>query len=175
LAVESSQELPREKGDEAWVASAPQEDCPPLEPKKQKKNIGSVFENDESAKKPVRRFVFSVPPDLNWCKSELLEFWQKYKSGKKTEVAARILVSGCRKIAERYGQAALKEQIELACGYGWENITLANYERFGLPARKPGGIAAMSEMKHPASREFRNGRFVDEDGPTSNPVLGALF
>jgi len=60
FAVESSQELPREKGDAAWVASAPQEDCLPLEPKKNKtKNKG--------------RKVLSYPLDFE-------EFWGLYQS-----------------------------------------------------------------------------------------------
>jgi hypothetical protein len=173
--LESSQGLSASEGDAAGVASVPQEDDLPLEPKKPNKNIGSHFENKRESKNPVRRYVFAVPPDLNWCKTELLEFWQKYKSGKKTEVAARILVGGCRKIAERYGEPAVKEQLELACGYGWENITLANYERFGLPARKGSGGPVEPQTKHPASREFRNGRFVDEEPPATNPALAGLI
>lgn len=146
----------------------------PLELKKLK-NIGSVRKVQDADLPAPKRFIFAVPSDLDWCKPELLEYWRKYKSGKKTEVAARILINGCRKIAERYGQAALREQIELACGYGWENITLANYERYGVPARKQAISAAPEQPKHPASREFRNGRFVDEDLPVTNPLLKEVF
>lgn len=128
-----------------------------------------------SLKNKAPSFVFSVPDDLAWCKAKLTEYWRGYKAGRKSKPAAATLVNGLRKIAEKYGQQVALDQLELACAYSWENITLANYERFGLPTRKGGGPAVMPEVKHPASREFRNGRFVDEDGPTTNPALAGLF
>lgn len=145
----------------------------PQQPKKQPRSKSS---NELlSLKNKAPNFVFSVPDDLAWCKDKLTEYWRDYKAGRKSKPAAATLVNGLRKIAEKYGQQVALDQLELACAYSWENITLANYERFGLPVRKPGGPAVMPEMKHPASREFRNGRFVDEDGPTTNPALAGLF
>ena len=37
------------------------------------------------------------------------------------------------KIQDGYGDAALRTQLELAEANRWQGITLANYERFGLP------------------------------------------
>jgi hypothetical protein len=110
-----------------------------LEPKKNK------------TKKTAPRFVFSVPSDLDWCRDKLLEFWREYKSGKKTEAAGATLIKGIRSIADKYGQPVVHDQLELACACNWESITLSNYERFGLPSRKP-GAPAQPEYKHPAYR-----------------------
>jgi hypothetical protein len=123
---------------------------------------------------PRKRFIFSVPDDLADYKPDLLAYWREDKGGKKSEAAARTLINGCRAIRDKYGDKVLRDQIEMARGYGWENITLRNYEAHGLP-RSRGGAPAQPEIKHPAAREFRNGRFVDEDGPTTNPALAGLF
>jgi hypothetical protein len=147
-----------------------------LEPQTNSQQPGSESSNElSSPKNKAQRFVFSVPEDLAWCKPKLSEYWRDYKAGRKSKPAAATLISGVRKIAEKYGQQVVLDQLDLACAYNWENVTLANYERFGLPVRKGGGPAAVPEMKHPASREFRNGRFVDEDGPTTNAALAGLF
>ena len=121
---------------------------------------------------PRKRFIFSIPDDLADYKADLLCYWREDKAGKKSESAAKTLISSCRAIRDRYGDKVLRSQIELARGYGWENITLSNYEKFGLP-RSRGGAPAQPEHKHPAAREFRNGRFVDE--PTTGGVLEGLF
>ena len=97
-----------------------------------------------------KRFLFAVPPDLSDYKADLLDYWRNHKSGKKSEAAAKIMIGGCRKIKELYGDAALREQLELAKGYGWENITLKNYERYGL---NPKAAAKEPEHRHPAYRD----------------------
>ena len=123
---------------------------------------------------PKKRFVFSVPDDLCDYKTDLLAYWREDKGGKKSEAAARTLINGCRAIRDRYGDKVLRDQIELARGYGWENITLRNYEAHGLPKGK-GNTPAQPEHKHPAARVFQGGRFVDEDSPATNPALEGLF
>ena len=97
-----------------------------------------------------KRFCFSVPDDLSDYKADLLDYWRNHKSGKKSAAAAKILINGCRKIRDLYGDAALNEQLELAKGYGWENITLKNYERYGL---NPKAAAKEPEHRHPAYRD----------------------
>jgi hypothetical protein len=110
---------------------------------------------------PRKRFIFSVPDDLCDYKADLLAYWREDKGGKKSEAAARTLIKGCRDIRDRYGDKVLKDQIELARGYGWENITLRNYEAHGLPKGK-GGAPAQAEFKHPASRDFTAERLERE-------------
>jgi hypothetical protein len=120
-------------------------------------------------------FKFSVPADLDWCRDKLETFWREGKSGKKSKHAAALLFSGLRSIAEKYGEKVVLEQLELATAKGFDNITLKNYEQFGVARRNTAATPAQPEHKHPAAREFRNGRFVDEDGPTTNPALEGLF
>ena len=123
-------------------------------------------------KNKEKRFCFSVPTDLSDFKADLLDYWRNHKSGKKSEAAAKILISGCRKIKELYGDAALKEQLELAKGYGWENITLKNYERYGLNQK---AAAKEPEPRHPAYRVFTADNGFGDDDPTTNPILEELF
>jgi Arc/MetJ-type ribon-helix-helix transcriptional regulator len=142
------------------VSPAPQGIAQPLEPKKNKNK--------------VQRFVFSVPPSLEVVKPELLSFWSEYKAGKKTRAAAALLITGCQDLLDKYGEKVLREQIALACANNWQSITLKGYEQYGLP-RRIGGAPAQPEVKHPASREFRGGRFVDEEPPVTNPVTAGMF
>ena len=120
-----------------------------------------------------KRFIFSVPEDLSDFKADLLEYWREHKSGKKSEAAAKILISGCRKIKENYGDKALAEQLELAKGYGWENITLKNYERFGLQVKKGYTAAQASEpnREHGTGRVFTADDFYGTTTP-DNPLQG---
>jgi len=120
-----------------------------------------------------KRFVFSVPDDLQLFKPDLLAYWREDKSGKKSEAAAKTLINGCRAILDRYGEKVLRDQIGLARGYGWVNITLANYERFGLNKAQQ-GAPSQPEPRHPASRVFTADKGFD-DGPTTNPILKDMF
>jgi hypothetical protein len=90
-------------------------------------------ESEGTPRKPP--FTFSVPPDLDWCRDQLLTYWKEGKSGKKSKHAAALLFSGLRSIAEKYGEQVVLEQLELATAKGFDNITLKNYEQFGVPAR----------------------------------------
>ena len=147
-----------------------------LEPQTNNQQPRSKSSNELlSLKNKAQRFAFSVPDDLAWCKPKLTEYWRDYKAGRKSKPAASTLINGLRKIAEKYGQQVALDQLELACAYNWENITLANYERFGLPVRKGSGGPVEPQTKHPASREFRNGRFVDEEPPATNSALAGLI
>jgi hypothetical protein len=121
------------------------------------------------------RFVFSVPADLDWCKADLLEFWREYKSGRKSRAAADLLIKGIREIDAKYGQKVVMAQLELAKANCWESITLSNYERFGLPRSQGNSYVPPEPPKHPASRLFMNGRWVDEEPPVTNPLLADAF
>jgi hypothetical protein len=132
----------------------------------------SLGDSPEPKKTKEKRFCFSVPLDLSDYKADLLDYWRNHKSGKKSAAAAKILINGCRKIKELYGDAALKEQLELAKGYGWENITLKNYERYGL---NPKAAAKEPEPRHPAYRVFTADNGFGDNDPTTNPILEQLF
>ena len=125
----------------------------------------------EENKIKEKRFIFSVPEDLSDFETDLLDYWRNYKSGTKSEVAAKILITGCRGILGKYGAQAVAEQIELAKGYNWSNIRLKNYEKYGLQSKTGNTPAQSSEP----NREYGTGRvFKAEDfygeTPADNPL-----
>lgn len=103
-------------------------------------------------KNKAAKYVFSVPPELDAVKTELLEFWKDYKDGKKTRAAGAMLITGCQAILDKYGVSVLREQIELACANNWQGITLKGYEQYGLVTKK-GFTPAEPQHKHPAYRD----------------------
>jgi len=101
---------------------------------------------------------------------DIKAFW-KAKKGAKNERAWAILLTELEKILSKYGEGAMLDQLRLGTQAGtWNSISCARYEQFSKPRSGPG---SQPEHKHPAAREFRNGRFVDE--PVTNPILKDLF
>ena len=113
----------------------------------------------------------SIPAELEPESEFIREFW-KHKKGSKGQVAWKLLTAELEKIRSAYGLPVVSEQLQLAINGKWQGITLRNYENFSAPK---GNTPPQPVHKHPAAREFRNGRFVDEDGPTTNPALEGLF
>ena len=67
------------------------------------------------------------------CHSDLIqEFWRA-KKGRRSDRAWVMLLNGLTDIQASYGDRVVREQLELAAANGWTSITLANYEKFGLP------------------------------------------
>lgn len=108
-----------------------------------------------------------VDPALEAHTTLIRDFWRT-KKGSKGEQAWKLLQRGLMAIQAAYGDAVVKEQLELAINGRWQSITLANYERF-KPQPKPW---QQPEAAHPASRVFTAADFF-EDEPT-NPVLKDL-
>ena len=108
----------------------------------------------------------AVPVELKEVEDLLREFWS-VKKGTRSERAWKRLCNKLSTFAPKDRVPAL----QAACNAGWADI----YEpaparpRFGSPSDP------LDVPKHPASRLFQNGRFVDEDGPTTNPALQGLF
>ena len=86
--------------------------------------------------KGVFVFAKSIPNDLEWCRKELLEFWNE-KGGKKSQQAATYLCNQLIKLAEKYGERVVLDQLELATAKGFDSISVRNYEMFGLESNKP--------------------------------------
>ena len=80
-----------------------------------------------------KKFVFSVPDDLVWCDELLLDYWKEGKGGAKSERAAIFLFEQLTKMESLYGKQVVLDQLKAATAHRWESITVANYERFGLP------------------------------------------
>jgi len=122
-------------------------------------------------KNKAAKYIFSVPPELDAVKTELLEFWKDYKDGKKTRAAGAMLITGCQAILDKYGVSVLREQIELACANNWQGITLKGYEQYGLVTKK-GFTPPEQPNNHPAARVFTA---ADFDTPNPNNPLNDLF
>ena len=114
----------------------------------------------ETPKKPRFLFKSSIPENLEWCRDDLVSYWQE-KGGKKSERAAKLLFSELAKIEERYGRDVIKAQLELAAAKGFDSVTLHNYEQFGIKQPKP-AWQQEPEMKHPAHRDFTAERLEAE-------------
>ena len=89
----------------------------------------------------------------------ILKFWAE-KSGAKSEEAFKLLISkkGLSGIYDKYGESAVKDQLEEAIANKWQSITLKNYEAYG----RPKNADKEPVTNHPAGRVFRNGKFVDD-------------
>ena len=73
-----------------------------------------------------------IPGNLIGHEDLIRAYW-KAKPKTKTDAAWKLLMTELTKIQDGYGDAALRAQLELAEANRWQGITLANYERFGLP------------------------------------------
>ena len=96
-------------------------------------NGASVVSKDLIEEISKKKFVFSVPDDLQWCDQLLLEYWKEGKGGAKSERAAIFLFEQLIKMESLYGKQVVLDQLTAATAHRWESITVANYERFGLP------------------------------------------
>ena len=91
-------------------------------------------------------------------KSLIINFWAE-KSGAKSEEAFKLLIGkkGLRGIYDKYGDNAVKDQLEEAIANKWQSITLKNYEAFGRPQKAD----KEPVTGHPAQRLWKDGGFVD--------------
>ena len=103
--------------------------------------------------------------------AELIQDFWRIKGGSKGDRAWSLLQTELTKLQKQYGDAVVRQQIELAINGKWKGITEANYTRF-LP-KGLGGAPAQPETRHPASRVFTAKDF--DNGPTTNPALKGLF
>ena len=138
--------------------------------------VTEVIENPEpeqpKSKQPknINKSIY-ICDDLKKYEDLILEFW-RVKKGSKGDTAWKLLITELQKLQAKHGDAVVQEQLQLAINGKWAGVRLAAYEQFKAPR---GGPAMQPEVRHPASREFRNGRFVDEGAGTSNAALAGLF
>ena len=127
-----------------------------------------------SNKKPKKkRYEIDVPPDLDWCKQRIFEFWEVKKKNK-TENAANFLFAQLNAIKEKYGEQVVLDQLELATAEGFQSITMNKYEKLGLPVANHKQTKE-PEFKHPAYQEFKASDVYGDKGPTTNPVMQSLL
>ena len=106
----------------------------------------------------------ALPLDLLGCADLLVEFWAVKKGTRSTPVFNRV----ANKLLS-WTPAERQEALERAIASGWGDVFQPQPKGAGKPAWAP------PEFKHPAAREFRNGRFVDDEPPVTNPILKDLF
>ena len=140
-------------------------------PTKEHKKVCVSFLGDVVGKEPeetprkVLSFSKKLPTDLEPFSALIDDFW-RVKQGSKGKVAWDRLLRNLAAILSKYGDAVLRDQLELAINGKWQGIELSNYERY-KPADK------VSETKHPAAQVFTAKDF--DNGPTTNPTLSELF
>lgn len=144
----------------AAITGACLQDQENLEPKKNRL-LRAKKASDPFVKRVVTEDL--VPAELADCSGLLLEFWTVKKGTRSQAVWNRI----CNKL-RAWSTDQRREALERAIAAGWGDV-------FDPPAPRAPGLSKASEpSRHPAAREFRNGRFVDEE-PVSNPVLAGLL
>jgi hypothetical protein len=94
-----------------------------------------------------------VDPALEAHTTLIRDFWRT-KKGSKGEQAWKLLQTGLTSIQAAYGDAVVKEQLELAINGRWQSITLANYERF-KPAGTTKKVKRMTEEEKEAAHQKR--------------------
>ncbi len=113
-------------------------------------------------KEKSKKWIFKenkIPKSLEFCKDLIVKFWAE-KSGAKSEEAFNILIGlkGLGGIHGKYGQNAVKDQLQEGIACKWKSILLKNYEAFGRPQKANKETASIGQ----AGRLFKNGKFVDE-------------
>ena len=106
-------------------------------------------------KEKSKKWIFreNQIPDFHFksYKSLIINFWEE-KSGAKSQEAFKLLIGkkGLRGIYDKYGDNAVKDQLEEAIANKWQSIALKNYEAFG----RPKNADKEPVTNHPAGRVF---------------------
>jgi len=112
-------------------------------------------------KEKNKKWIFTenqIPQEFHYCKDLIAKFWS-VKSGAKSQEAFKLLIGkkGLSGIYDKYGESAVKDQLEEAIANKWQSITLKNYEAFGRPQKAD----KEPVTGHPAQRLWKDGGFVD--------------
>ena len=123
--------------------------------------VENIINKEKSKKEKKWVFTKEQIPDFPFksYKSLIINFWAE-KSGAKSEEAFKLLIGkkGLRGIYDKYGDNAVKDQLEEAIANKWQSITLKNYEAYG----RPKNADKEPVTGHPAQRRWKDGGFVDQ-------------
>lgn len=131
------------------------------EPKK-KGGVGGKKNCDPFSKRVISEDL--VPAEISDCAALIVEFWAVKKGTRSERVWNRI----CDKL-RGWPSTQRHEALHRAIAAGWGDVFEPPVPRSASPNQPP------EPSRHPAGRLFQNGRFVDEESPTTNPVLSGLF
>ena len=104
-----------------------------LDERPSRPQAGSPTEGESPSKAVNKRNKEKEIPGNLIGHEDLIRAYWIAKPKTKTDAAWKLLMTELTKIQDGYGDAALRTQLELAEANRWQGITLANYERFGLP------------------------------------------
>ena len=128
------------------------------ERKKEKREVlPNTYSSNNINKEKIKKWKFDInalPEGHGFYKDLkhlIADFW-RVKKGSRSEAAYKQLIgeNGIGGIYNKYGEAAVKEQLETAIASEWQSITLKNYEAFGRPKNSVKEPAD----NHPAGKVF---------------------
>lgn len=140
-----------------------------------RRGISSSSIEEKNLKPRVSKCV--VAEKLEQHESLIREFW-RVKRGSRGDTAWKLLEAELLKLQTAHGDAVVAEQLQLAINGKWQGVSARRYEEFQAAkgSRANSGFQGPPEpSRHPASRVFQGGRFVDEEPAATNPVLAGLF
>jgi hypothetical protein len=124
-----------------------------------------VGKEPEETPRKVLSLSKQIPGKLKPYSTLIEDFW-RVKKGSKGQTAWDRLIRNLLYFLEKYGEAVLKDQLELGINGKWNGIEPTRYEQYKTAGKPPEG-------KHPAAQVFTAKDF--DKGPTSNPAIGDLF
>ena len=167
-------ETPGNTGTKAQPSSEVRQTSPEVQSSTQKhteKNSSVVFLGDGVGREPEGggrkgpSFIKATPEKLTPFQALIDDYW-RVKQGSKGKIAWDRLMRNLTAFLDKYGEAIVRDQLELAVNGKWMGIELARYEQLKASGKPP-------ETKHPAAQVFTAKDF--DNGPTTNPALGQLF
>ena len=120
----------------------------------------------------ILKAIKSIPVLLEKHEGLIREFW-KSKGGAKSDTAWKLLMTELEKLQKAYGDAVVKEQLELAINGRWKGVSMRLYEQFKAPKGNTPTQASEPNREHGTGRVFTAADFYGETNP-ENP-LNNLF
>lgn len=117
-----------------------------------------------------------IDSELLFFADDLKTWWalRRKQHGKQaigTEQAWKASQNALLAILRVHGRKVAQDTVTAALANGWRGIR----ESYAVLPKAVRANEAPEPTRHPASREFRNGRFVDEELPVTNPILKGAF
>ena len=116
-----------------------------------------------------------IAEELEFVREELIAWWalRRKQYGRQaigTEQAWKTSQSALLSILRVHGRKVAEDTVAAALASGWRGIR----ESYAILPKPASRNQPPEPSRHPAAREFRNGKFVDEEEPR-NPMLAGLM
>ena len=120
------------------------------------------------SKERITKAIKSIPVLLEKHEGLIREFW-KSKGGAKSDTAWKLLMTELEKLQKAYGDAVVKEQLELAINGRWKGVSMRLYEQFKAPKGNTPTQPSEPNREHGTGRVFTAADFYGETNP-DNPL-----